>query len=112
VSGWREDRQVTSPELHERNGPAEPALPPVVAAVLQVRGLPTGDETTLCQALEAHLPGYCLYRLMPAAIKRWRVRYRLIAGNSYYDGQSAGEAYARALLACVEMAAGEDASSI
>ena len=35
----------------------------------------------------------------PAAVKRWKTRYRLMSGQAYYDGQTAAEAYARALLA-------------
>ncbi len=35
----------------------------------------------------------------PAAVKRWKTRYRLMSGHAYYDGQTAAEAYARALLA-------------
>jgi hypothetical protein len=78
---------------------AEPALPPDVAAALRARGLPTSGETALRRALEAHLPGFSLFRLTPAAVKRWKVRYRLMAGDAYYDGQTVEEAYARALLA-------------
>lgn len=78
---------------------AEPDLPPDVMEALRARGLPTGGETTLRRALEAHLPGYSLFRLTPAAVKRWKVRYRLMAGDTYHDGQTAVEAYARALLA-------------
>lgn len=81
-------------------GQADPTLPGDVAATLRARGLPTGGETALRLALEAHLPGYSLYRLTPAAVKRWKVRYRLMAGDAYYDGQTVEEAYARALLAC------------
>lgn len=79
----------------------EPPLPPEVIALLAERGLPTAGEVRLRQALERHLAGYSLFRLPPAAAKRWKVRYRLMAGASYFDGQSAAEAYARALLACV-----------
>lgn len=73
-------------------------LPGDLAAALSARGLPTAGETALRVALECYLPGYCLYRLTPAAARRWKVHYRLVAGPSYYEGQTAVEAYARALL--------------
>ncbi|HEY7779255.1 MAG TPA: hypothetical protein VIC85_03495 [Ktedonobacterales bacterium] len=80
-------------------GQLTPDLPADVAASLRARNLPADGETALRAALEAYVPGFCLYRLTPAAARRWRVRYRLMAGPNYYDGQSANEAYARALLA-------------
>jgi hypothetical protein len=78
----------------------EPMLPADIVAALRARGLPVAGETRLRQTLEARVPGYSLYQLPPAAVKRWKVRYRLMAADSYYDGQTASEAYARALLAC------------
>lgn len=78
----------------------EPPLPDDPADDLIQRGLPAGVEAAIRRALEAYLPGYSLYRLTPAAVKRWKIRYSLMAGDAYYDGQSASEAYARALLAC------------
>ena len=77
---------------------ADPPLPPDLVEALSARGLPVEGEVALRRALEARLPGYCLYRLMPAAARRWKTRYRLMAGDAYYDGQTASEAYARALL--------------
>jgi hypothetical protein len=77
----------------------EPPLPGELVAALMARGLPASGEVALRRALEAHLPGYSLYRLLPAAARRWKTRYRLMAGDAYYDGQTAAEAYARALLA-------------
>jgi hypothetical protein len=85
----------------------EPLLPEDVAVAQAARGLPASGEVALRRALEAYLPGYSLYRLLPAAVKRWKTRYRLMAGDDYYDGQTAAEAYARALLAAAEHAAGE-----
>jgi hypothetical protein len=89
---------VSAPDAAPGGAP-EPPLPPHLEAALRACGLPTAGETELRRALEARVPGYCLYRLMPAAVKRWKARYRLIAGDTYHDGQSAAEAYARALLA-------------
>jgi hypothetical protein len=81
---------------------AEPPLPADLAEALRARGLPASGEVALRRALERHLPRYSLYRLLPAAAKRWKTRYRLMAGDGYHDGQTAAEAYARGLLAAVE----------
>ena len=78
---------------------AEPPLPADLVEALRARQLPTEGETALRRALEDLLPGYSLFRLTPAAVRKWKVRYRLMAGDNYYDGQSVCEAYARALLA-------------
>ena len=79
----------------------EPPLPDDVHAVLRARGLPEKGEVALRQALEAYLQGYSLFRLPPAAVKRWKARYRLLTGATYFDGQTPAEVYARALLACM-----------
>lgn len=80
----------------------EPELPGEVAEQLNANGITAHDEVTLRCVLEQHIPGYSLYRLMPAAIKRWKCRYRVILDTGYYDGQSVREAYARALLQALE----------
>ncbi len=77
----------------------EPSLPADVVAALAARGLPTEGEVALRRALEARLSGYTVHRLLPAAARRWKTRYRLMAADAYYDGASIGEVYARALLA-------------
>ena len=79
----------------------EPPLPADVVAALRAHGLPTAGEVALRQALETRVPGYSLVRLPPAAVKRWHARYRLLLGATYLDGQTPGEVYARALLACI-----------
>jgi hypothetical protein len=79
-------------------------LPEDVAAMLRARGLPL-DEVGLRVALEARVPGWDLHRLTPAAAKRWKCRYRLMTGAGFYDGATAAEAYARALLAATAAAA-------
>ena len=84
---------------HQAPQPAELPLPADLVEALRARRLPTEDETELRRALEVILPGYSLFRLTPAAVRKWKVRYRLMAGDDYYDGQSVCEAYARALLA-------------
>lgn len=75
-----------------------PALPEELLADLRARGLPT-DEVALRLALEGRAAGWELFCLTPAAAKRWHCRYRLLMAGGYFDGQSAAEAYARALLA-------------
>lgn len=84
--------------------PGEPPAPDDVMAALAshgVTGVATDDEVTLRRLLEAHMPSYTLYRLPPAAARRWKCRYRIMFGATYLDCQSATEAYARALLAAL-----------
>lgn len=76
-----------------------PALPADVDAALETRGVAVRDEVALRQLLEQHLPGYTLYRLTPAAARRWKCKYRIMFEATYFDCQSVAEAYARALLA-------------
>lgn len=80
----------------------EPALPDEVRDGLVERGVTEHDEVALRRALEQRVPGYNLFRLTPAAVKRWKCRYRILLDVGYYDGQSAQEAYARALLAVID----------
>ncbi|MGE5334018.1 MAG: hypothetical protein ACM3N4_04895 [Nitrososphaerota archaeon] len=74
-------------------------LPEEVEAALMARGIATRDEVGLRLALEQHLGGYTLYRLTPAAARRWKCNYRIMFGATYFDCQTVAEAYARALLA-------------
>lgn len=76
----------------------EPPLPEDVAAALRAHAIDAVDETGLRHALERHLQGYTLVRLTPAAVRRWKSRYRLMFGAGYVDGQSVAEVYARGLL--------------
>jgi hypothetical protein len=80
-------------------------LPDDVVLALQTHGLP-GDEVGLREALETRVPGWELFCLTPAAARRWKCRYRLLMGAGYYDGQTAAEAYARALLAVLQVTTG------
>ncbi len=73
-------------------------MPDDLLAALAARQLPT-DEVGLRLALEAHVPGYDLLRMTPAAAKRWKTRYRLMIGAGYFDGTTPAEVYARVLLA-------------
>jgi hypothetical protein len=81
---------------------SDPELPGEVVDALAERGVTEHDEVALRQELERHVPGYNLFRLTPAAVKRWKCRYRILLDAGYYDGQSAREAYARALLAVID----------
>lgn len=82
--------------------PPDQALPDEVIDALVERGVTEHDEVALRQELERRVPGYNLFRLTPAAVKRWKCRYRILLDAGYYDGQSAREAYARALLAVID----------
>ena len=68
-------------------------------AALTARGIGVRDEVGLRLALEEHLKGYTLYRLTPAAARRWKCRYRIMFEATYFDCQTVAEAYARALVA-------------
>lgn len=81
---------------------SELELPGEVVDALVERGIIAHDEVALRQQLERRVPGYNLFRLNPAAVKRWKCRYRILLDAGYYDGQSAREAYARALLAVID----------
>lgn len=88
--------------MPQQGTPSELALPGEVADALVERGVGANDEVALRQELERRVSGYNLYRLTPAAVKRWKCRYRILLDAGYYDGQSAREAYARALLAVID----------
>lgn len=79
--------------------PATDQLPDDVDAALSARGITARDEVGLRLELEGHLNGYTLYRLTPAAARRWKCRYRIMFEMTYFDCQTVPEAYARALLA-------------
>ena len=74
-------------------------VPESVGVALAERGISAVDEVALRIELERRLPAYTLYRLTPAAARRWKCRYRLMFGDTYLDCQTVSEAYARALLA-------------
>jgi hypothetical protein len=73
-------------------------VPETIHASLAERGNTTVDEVELRIELERRLPAYTLYRLTPAAARRWKCKYRLMFGDTYLDCQTVAEAYARALL--------------
>lgn len=82
--------------------PPDPDLAREVVDALVELGVMEHDEVTLRQELERRVPGYNLFRLTPAAVKRWKCMYRILLDAGYYDGQCAREAYARALLAVID----------
>lgn len=90
------------PEREGRKTADEPELPDDLRARLDAAGIAEHDEVALRRALERHVPGYNLFRLTPAAAKRWKCHYRILLAAGYYDGQTAADTYARALLAALE----------
>lgn len=76
-------------------------LPDDVEAALAAHNIHARDEVALRLALEQHLRGYTLYRLTPAAARRWKCQYRIMFEATYFDCQTVAEAYARALLAAL-----------
>ena len=79
--------------------PSSSELSDEIHQALLDRGVTTLDEVALRVELERRLPAYTLYRLTPAASRRWKCKYRLMFGDTYLDCQTVAEAYARALLA-------------
>jgi hypothetical protein len=74
-------------------------LPEELRRALAESSIVAADEVSLRVELERRLPAYTLYRLTPAAARRWKCKYRLMFGATYIDCQTVAEAYARALLA-------------
>ncbi len=85
--------------MADADTPSPDRLPEDVDAALASCGIEVRDEVGLRLALEEHLQGYTLYRLTPAAARRWKCRYRIMFEATYFDCQTVAEAYARALLA-------------
>ncbi len=77
-------------------------LPEDVQRSLRERSITRFDEVTLRQELEAHVATYTLFKLADWPARRWKCRYRVMMSAGTYDGQSAAEAYARALLAALQ----------
>lgn len=79
--------------------PEELPLPDEVVSQLQAHGVTALGEVELRRQLERHATSYTLFRLPPAAMRKWKARYRIMLAAHYIDCQSVAEAYARALLA-------------
>jgi hypothetical protein len=88
--------------LDEDASTPDAELPADVIAALDRRGITARDEAALRRAVERHLHSFTLIRLMPAAARRWKCRYRIMFGDTYCDCQTVPEAYARTLLAVLE----------
>jgi hypothetical protein len=74
------------------------ALPADVVERLNAYDMRQNGEVELRRLLETYAQTYTLYRLPPAAARKWKARYRIMIGAVYLDCQSVAEAYARALL--------------
>ncbi len=68
---------------------------------LQTYGITEVGEVELRRHLERFAPSYTLFRLPPAAARKWKARYRIMLAADFLDCQSVEEAYARALLAVI-----------
>ena len=74
-------------------------LPPDVATRLAEAGVTDTGEVALRRELERRATSYTLFRLSPAAARKWKARYRIMLAAEYLDCQTVAEAYARAVLA-------------
>lgn len=80
----------------------DPPFPSDVLERLANYDIHQAGEVELRRLLESRAQTYTLYRLAPAAARKWKARYRIMIGDTYLDCQSAAEAYARALLLTVD----------
>lgn len=92
---------MPSPTPAARQPAAEPDLPKHIMEALTARGITDIGEVALRQALENAAPAYTLFRLTPAAARKWKARYRIMLAADYHDCQSVREAYACALLSAL-----------
>lgn len=76
----------------------ESSLPADLVERLSSHDIHLTGEVELRHLLEAYAQTYTLYRLTPAAARKWKACYRIMIGSAYLDCQSVAEAYARALL--------------
>ena len=65
--------------------PLEEKLPDEVEEALTTHGIVVRDEVALRLALEECLRGYTIYRLTPAAARRWKCHYRIMFEATYFD---------------------------
>lgn len=77
-------------------------IPEDLQTQLAEYGIAQFEEVVLRKALETHVATYTLVRLADWPARRWKCRYRVMMGAGTYDGQSAPEAYGRALLAVLQ----------
>ena len=86
----------------------ESELSPELAAQLRAHGLTIEDEVSLRRLLDESVSSWTLIRLNTIAAKRWKARYRLMLGETWYDAATVSNAYARALLALLQAQEGTD----
>lgn len=87
----------TADTSHRPSG--DQRLSDVLIERLAAQGIATLDEVSLRLELERRTHAYTLFRLPPAAARKWKARYRIMLGADYFDSQTVAEAYARAILA-------------
>lgn len=87
-----------NPQEPHADSPDE-QLPPDVAARLVAAGVTDLGEVALRRELERRATSFTLFRLPPAATRKWKARYRIMLAAEYLDCQTVAEAYARAVLA-------------
>jgi len=73
-------------------------LPEELRTQLAQHGISDTGEVALREALEQHVETYTLIKLAPWPARRWQCHYRLMMGDTFYDAQSAAEAYALGLV--------------
>ena len=76
-------------------------IPETLQQQLAQHDITVTSEVELREALEERVETYTLIKLAPWPARRWKCRYRLMMRDHMYDAQSAGEAYALALLAAL-----------
>ncbi|HTI13625.1 MAG TPA: hypothetical protein VL461_03515 [Dictyobacter sp.] len=84
---------------HYHSAEIEPSL----QAQLRHHAIFVHDEVSLRLELEKRATTYTLIKLAPWPARRWKCQYRLMMGADIYDAQTAAEAYARALLAILQL---------
>ena len=76
-------------------------LPEELQAQLGQHGIVDYGEVALRERLEERVTTYTLIKLAEWPARRWKCRYRLMMGDTFYDAQSVAEAYALALVASI-----------
>jgi hypothetical protein len=77
-------------------------LPEELRTQLAQHGISDIGEVALREALEQHVETYTLIKLAPWPARRWQCHYRLMMGDTFYDAQSAAEAYALGLVSVLD----------
>lgn len=77
-------------------------LPEELRTQLAQHGITGTGEVALREALEQHVETYTLIKLASWPARCWQCHYRLMMGNTFYDAQSAAEAYALGLVSVLD----------